>query len=41
MAQKGNEVVDRPPVGKDVDEQAAAELEALEQVNRLSPSVKT
>lgn len=40
MAQIGNEVVDRPPVGKNVDEQAAAELEALEQVNAFSPQQK-
>lgn len=33
MAQIGNEIVDRPPPGKPVDEQAAADIEALEEVN--------
>lgn len=36
MAQIGNEVVDRPPVGKDVNVEAVVgELEALEKVSKF------
>ena len=36
MAQIGNEMVERPPPGKPVDEKAAVELEALEEVKNFS-----
>jgi hypothetical protein len=32
MAQIGNEVIDRPPPGKPIDEQAVQEIETLEEV---------
>jgi hypothetical protein len=32
MAQIGNEVVDRPPPGKKIDEEATKQIEALEEV---------
>ena len=33
MAQKGNEVVERPPPGQPADEETPGELEALEEVS--------
>jgi hypothetical protein len=38
MAQIGNEVVDRPPPGKPIDEKAANQIEILEEVKTKNTS---